>query len=98
MNTSSKAAAIREILQGNTPYIRTQDVRERLKARGIEVSAQQISNEKARQRSRPASVEDLPVSVLIKLNALVEEVGSIEIVKKAIDELARLKVPGPRKG
>lgn len=76
-------------------HIRTKDVRERLKASGIDVTAQQISNEKARLRRQTqvklTSVEELPISVLKRINALVEEVGSTEIVKKAIDELARLK-------
>jgi hypothetical protein len=67
----------------------------RLKAGGIEVTPQQVSNEKAKRGKQavPLDPNDLPVSFLKKLRALVDEVGSTDLVRHALDELDELSVP-----
>ncbi len=63
----------------------SREIISRLKKAGIEVSPQQVSNEKRRFRER-LNIDDLPVSVIKKV-CLVKEVGSTAIVRRAPDEL-----------
>jgi hypothetical protein len=85
----SNAEKIRVVL-GNLGWdAAPKDVIEHLRREGITVTPQQVSNQKSRrakQKKAAAEVEDLPVSVLKKVKALVDEIGS-EVVRRALDEL-----------
>jgi hypothetical protein len=65
---------------------------EELQRKEIAVTPQQVSNQKTRRAKLMAEVkvEDLPVSVLKKVKRLVDEVGSTEVVRRALDELDHL--------
>jgi hypothetical protein len=91
MNRLNKAAAIREILSEFGRDAAPRTVVSRLKEKGIAVTPQQVSNEKAKLAGgTPYEIEDLPVSVLKRVKALVDEIGSIEVVKQALSELGEL--------
>jgi len=93
MNTINKAEAIRELFAELGIDISSKELIQRLQTQGIEVSPQQVSNEKARikRKSRAVvQVDDLPVSVLKKVKALVDELGGAEVVKRALEELKTL--------
>jgi hypothetical protein len=91
MDRLNKAAAIREILSDLGRDAPPRTVVSRLKANGIAVTPQQVSNEKAKlARGTPYEMEDLPVSVLKRVKALVDEIGSIDVVRRALDELDEL--------
>jgi hypothetical protein len=91
MNTINKAAAIRELLDELGRNIPTKTVIARLKTQGISVTPQQVSNQKAKlTRVMPFELEDLPVSVLKRVKKFVDEIGSIEVVKRALTELDEL--------
>jgi hypothetical protein len=84
----NKAEAIRGVLKNlgrQTPTRRVIDV---LRRDGIKVSAQQVSNQKAKLAK--LGDEDLRASVLKKVKALVDELGSIEVLRRAIDDLDEL--------
>jgi hypothetical protein len=91
MKPGTKAAAIRDVL-GELGHVASfERVQERLKARGIKgVTPQQVSNEKRKLRER-YDLEDLPVSVIKKVQATVIDVGSIDVVRRALDELEKLQ-------
>jgi hypothetical protein len=86
-----KAEAIRNVLNelgGNTS---PKTVISRLRLQGIEVTPQQVSNEKAKiTKRRLSQIEDLPVSVLKKVRALVVEIGSVDLVRRALADLEEL--------
>ena len=69
-----------------------------LKDQGLpDVSPQQVSNEKAKLRQRgtlPSVNDDLPISIIKKVKSLVDEVGSIAIIRKALDDLEQLQSRG----
>lgn len=91
MNISSQAEAIRRALDELGALAAYNDVLNRVKEMGVEnVSPQQVSNEKRRRRERP-NIEDLPVSVLKKVKALVDDVGSVAVVRQALDELEKVQ-------
>jgi hypothetical protein len=91
INSINKAAAIRELLVELGRDVAPRLVISRLKAQGISVTAQQVSNQKAKfARATPFEIEDLPVSVLKRVKLLVDDIGSIEVVKRALAELEEL--------
>jgi hypothetical protein len=94
--TNSKAYMIRKTLDKLGWDARPKDVITFLAAEGHKVSAQQVSNEK-NKRAGQAGVkeEELTLSLLKKVKALVNEVGSINLVRKALDELEELTSQGP---
>jgi hypothetical protein len=62
-----------------------------LRTRGLNVSPQQVSNEKAKLIKRSSrELKDLPVSVLKKVKLLVDELGGTDRVRHALDELDAL--------
>jgi hypothetical protein len=65
---------------------------EYLRAKGTLVTPQQVSNIKAMRVKQSPQMEDIPLSVLKKVKSLVDEIGSIRIVRKAIDELENLNI------
>jgi hypothetical protein len=90
----NRAAAIRELLLELGIQTPPREIIGRLRDNGIDdVSPQQVSNEKAKLRKKGAvaRVDDLPVSVLKKVKSLVDEIGSIEVVRRALDELLELQ-------
>lgn len=99
MNTTTKAACIRKVLEDFGPDLPLTEVREHLSKQGItDVSPQQVSNERAKLSKRRTAItlDDLPVSVLKKVKALADELGSTDAVRRALDELDNLAAP-PRK-
>jgi hypothetical protein len=97
--TNSKAYLIRKTLDKLGWDARTKDVIDSLKAEGHKVSAQQVSNEKNR-RAENAGVkeEELTLSVLKKVKGLVDEVGSTNLVRRALNELDELTSQGRPQG
>jgi hypothetical protein len=95
MNTKTKAACIRKVLEDFGPDLPLTEVREHLSKHGItDVSPQQVSNERAKLSKRRTGItlDDLPVSVLKKVKALADEIGS-DAVRRALDELDNLASP-----
>lgn len=88
----SKSAEIRRVLGEIGWDSSPREVQTCLEAKGTTVTAQQVSNEKSRRVKRPLPLSDLPVSVLKKVKALVDEFGSSEVVRKALDELDELTI------
>jgi hypothetical protein len=84
MNRGEAAKAIRRVLEELGVNTRSNVVIGRLREAGIEVRSQQVSNEKKRFRERHA-VDDLPISVIKKVQALSIEIGSASIVRRALD-------------
>src|SRR5271166_6780767 len=95
---NSKAGLVRQILAKLGWDASPKDVIDSLAAQGITVTPQQVSNEKTKRKrasQTAAQAEDLPVSLLKKVKALVDEVGSTNLVRRALDELEALTSPGP---
>jgi len=89
----SKAAEIRSYLEHSGVQVSSKKLIQSLREKDIHVSSQQVSNEKSRMRklaNADRQIDDLPVSVLKKVKTLIDELGSPEIVKKAIEELSKL--------
>lgn len=100
MDTENKAACIRKVLEKYGSTTSLKEVRKHLESEhGITVvSAQQVSNERTKlSKRRPASppfrLDDLPVSVLKKVKGLVDELGSTDALRRALDELDALTAP-----
>lgn len=90
----SIAQAIRELLKEMGQDVPPRHVIQRLSERGITgVTSQQVSNQKARLRKARlrAIGDDPPLSVIKKLKALVDEFGSIDAVRHALDGLEELQ-------
>jgi hypothetical protein len=85
----SKAKAIQAVLNEagvDTPF---HEIQRRLKTQNIDVTPQQVSNEKRRLRNAP-NIKDLPASVLKEVKAFVKKMGSAAVVRRALDELEAL--------
>ena len=82
---SNKAEAIRQALKQLGRHTPTRTVVQNLLHEGIQVTPQQVSNQKARMAN--LGNRDLPASVLKKVKALADELGSIEVLRRAIDDL-----------
>ena len=94
---TSKAEAIRELFKERGSDLSLAEIRKELKSRyRIEVTAQQVSNERTKfaERKPAFSLDDLPVSVLKRVKALVDEFGSTDAVRRALDELDELQTKG----
>ncbi|TWT59796.1 hypothetical protein [Rubinisphaera italica] len=89
MNTFNKAAEIRKILEDEGIDQSSKQIIDKVRNKGIEVTPQQVSNEKRKMRLN-MPVDDLPISVIKKVQVLVRELGSIVIVRRALDELEEL--------
>ncbi len=88
---NSDASLIRQALDELGWHASTKDVNDYLAADKVEVTAQQVSNEKSKRAKHPVTqLEDLPVSLLKKVKALVDEIGSVELVRRALDDLEAL--------
>ena len=88
---NNKADAIRAVLKELGISARTKEVIQRLKSEGTEVTPQQVSNEKAKHiKQSQQAIHDLPASVLKRVKKLVDELGSIAVVRTALDELDEL--------
>ena len=90
MNKCNKAHEIRRLLQQSGVEHPSGDIISNLKHRGISVTPQQVSNEKRRMRRKLEGDDDIPLSIVKKVHALVQEVGSTAIVRRALDELELL--------
>lgn len=91
---TNKAEAIRRVLKQLGRHTPTRRVVHYLSKEGIEVTPQQVSNQKAKLAK--LGDEDLRTSVLKKVKALVDELGSTEVLRRAIDDLDDLT--GTHKG
>ena len=91
----NKAEAIRHYLLESGLATPTRKVIRELGEQGIQVTPQQVSNQKARlsRQGVVAQTDDLPVSVLKKVKRLVEELGSVRVLRQALDELEQLGHP-----
>jgi hypothetical protein len=109
----NKSQAIREYL-ANNPNAPPKDVAEALRAQGIRVSSQLVSNVKTmrgtrgRRAGRPAAAgrgagrrgarrgragaDSISVQNLLDAKRVIEQVGSVEAVRKALDALESLRV------
>lgn len=91
MNIFSQAEAIRQALDELGDSASFKKLAERVKEFGVEsISPQQVSNEKRFRRQRP-NLDDLPISVIKKVKRLVDELGSVAIVRRALDELDKIQ-------
>lgn len=98
----SKSESIRQIGREIGPSVRPRDVISRLAKQGITVSSAQVSTvlaadakNRRRQPGRRAAVAATVVSTLtldslLAAKKLVNQVGSVEAAKTAVDALARL--------
>lgn len=91
MNTPNKAEEIRKILEQEGWDSKPQQVINLLKEKDIEVTPQQVSNQKAKRAKHGDA--DLRASVLKKVKALAEELGSTDVVRRALDDLDELTKP-----
>jgi hypothetical protein len=93
----TKASLIRQAFDELGWGVSSKDVITFVAAQGVAVTPQQVSNEKLkRARQNPAAqVEDLPVSLLKKVKALVDELGSTDLVRRALNDLEAL-TPRPK--
>jgi hypothetical protein len=92
----SNASLIRKTLDKLGWDARPKDVIASLAAEGHKVSAQQVSNEKNKRAGRAGvKEEELTLSLVKKVKALVDEAGSVSLVRKALDELEELTSQGP---
>lgn len=73
----SKAKMIRRLLEELGSRAESQEVITRLKRQGILVTPQQVSNEKTKLRQR------------LKVMALVDELGSVDVIRQILDDLDR---------
>src|SRR5271157_3921114 len=95
----SKAHLIRKTLDKLGWDARPRDVMASLADEGHKVSAQQVSNEKYKRPGQAGvKEEELTLSLLKKVKTLVDEVGSINLVRRALDELDELTSQGPTQG
>jgi len=89
----NKAEAIRQTLNQLGRHVPYRVVRDHLANNGIKnVQPQEVSNQKAKLAAKLAKFgdENLRASVLTKVKALVDEVGSIDALRRAIDYLEEL--------
>ncbi len=91
---NSKAAAIRVVLKELGNDVPFKGVNVRLNELGVTATPQQVSNERRKLRD-PYDVGDLPVSIIKKVKALVDEIGSVGTVRRALDELELLQRTEP---
>jgi hypothetical protein len=89
----TKASRIRAALKQLGSNAPAQSVIELLSDQGVSVSPQQISNERTRMRRQNASSVELTVSAVKKVKLLVDELGSIQLVRRALDDLEELTRP-----
>jgi hypothetical protein len=85
---TNKAEAIRRVLKQLGRLTPTRQVVRHLSSEGVGVTAQQVSNQKAKLAK--LGDEDLRASVLKKVKALVDELGSTEVLRRALDDLEEL--------
>ena len=91
---TNQAKAIREMLASIGLEAPPRTVIQRLAAEGVEgVTPQQVSNEKAKLRRKGETTREgvLTLANLRKVKALVDDLGSIEAVKLALNELEELQ-------
>jgi len=83
----SKAQHIRAAVLKLGRGARPREVIRFLAEREIAVTPQQVANERAKLARRAASdkVRDFPVSTLRRVHALVAELGSTAIIRRALD-------------
>lgn len=102
----SKADSIRQIAQGMPKPVRPRDVVAALKEQGVSVSPAQVSQvlksmglKRRRRGRRPAAMagrpaaltpESLSLENLLAAKKLVNQLGSVEAAKQAVDALAKL--------
>jgi len=85
----NKADAIRRAFKQLGRHVPYRVVRDHLLNEGIKnVRPQEVSNQKAKLAK--LGDEDLRASVLKKVKTLVDEVGSIDALRRAIDDLEEL--------
>lgn len=100
-NGASKAASIRQVAQSMGKRVRPRDVIAKLAEQGIQASSAQVSQVlkgmgmKRRRRGRRAAVTDVVASTLtldslLAAKKLVNQLGSVEAAKSAVDALAKL--------
>lgn len=101
-NGASKAEQIRQVAKSLGGKVRPRDVIARLAEQGVEVSSAQVSTvlasmgmkRRGRRGRRPAVVETvastLTLESLMAAKKLVNQLGSLEAAKTAVDALAKL--------
>jgi hypothetical protein len=95
---NSKASLISKALDKLGSDARPKEVIAFLAAEGHKVSAQQVSNEKSKRAGQAGDKEEeLTLSVLKRVKAFVDEIGSTSLLRKALDELDELTSQGPQK-
>ena len=93
---NSNASLIRQTLAKLGWNASPKDVIRSLADEGVTVTPQQVSNEKTKRLNQTATKgEDVTISLLKKVKAFVDEVGSTSLVRRALDELDALTSPGP---
>ena len=93
---NSKASSVRQTLAKLGWDASPKDVIRSLADEGVTVTPQQVSNEKTKRLNQTAAKgEDVTISLLKKVKAFVDEVGSTSLVRRALDELEALTSPGP---
>lgn len=93
---NSKASLVRQTLAKLGWDASPKAVIASLADEGVTVTPQQVSNEKTKRLNQTAANgEDVTISLLKKVKALVDEVGSTNLVRRALDELEALTSPGP---
>ena len=81
----SKAEAIRKVLNERGPEVRNKDVVIALAEQGMEVSPQQIANEKQRIKAAAVDWTKIPMGVVQKATELIKDCGSVEMAIAAIN-------------
>jgi hypothetical protein len=101
IRVASKAEQIRQVAKDLGGRIRSRDIIHALAERGVEVSSAQVSavlramGMKRRRRGGyrlvvKATAETLTLDSLLAAKKLVQQIGSVEAAKMAIDALAKL--------
>lgn len=88
----SKAERIRNAFAKLGAGARSKDVIRLLAKEGESVTPQQVSNErsKLKQAGTVSLLDDLPISVIKKVKSLADELGSTQVVRRALDEIDEL--------
>ena len=101
-NGTSKADAIRQVAEGMDKPVRPRDVIAKLSEQGVEASSAQVSQvlkgmgmKRRKRRGRRAVVHTtvpstLTLDSLLAAKKLVDQLGSVEAAKTAVDALVKL--------
>jgi len=101
-NDSSKAESIRQVAEGMAKPVRPRDVIAKLAEQGIEASSAQVSQvlkamgmKRRKRHRRPAMVtttvaSTLSLESLLAAKKLVNQLGSVEAAKSAVDALSKI--------